>query len=51
MDPAAFVLKPFASAERKELAFLVDRAADSVESLIRDGLESTQNTFHADVAK
>ena len=51
MDPAAFVLKPFASAERKELEFLVDRAADSVESLIRDGLESAQNTFHTDVAK
>jgi len=51
MDPAAFVLKPFASAERKELEFLVDRAADSVESLIGDGLESAQNTFHTDVAK
>jgi PTH1 family peptidyl-tRNA hydrolase len=48
MDPAAFVLKDFAAAERKELPYLVDRAADAVESLITAGLEATQNTYHAD---
>lgn len=48
MDPAAFVLKPFNSVERKELDLLVNRAADSVEALIRDGLESAQNSFHTD---
>ena len=47
MDPAAFVLKDFSAAERKELPFLVDRAADAVESLISEGLEPTQNAFHA----
>jgi PTH1 family peptidyl-tRNA hydrolase len=46
MDPASFVLKDFATAERKDLAFLVDRAADVVESLMERGLEATQNDFH-----
>lgn len=48
MDPAAYVLKDFGSAERKELPFLVDRAADAVEAMIADGLETAQNTYHAD---
>jgi peptidyl-tRNA hydrolase, PTH1 family len=47
MDPADFVLRDFATAERKELPVLVDRAADAVEALVADGLEATQNTFHA----
>ncbi|WP_449060781.1 aminoacyl-tRNA hydrolase [Planomonospora algeriensis] len=47
MDTAAYVLRDFATAERKDLAFLVDRAADVVESLVRVGLEATQNAFHA----
>ncbi|MGI5492624.1 aminoacyl-tRNA hydrolase [Microtetraspora malaysiensis] len=47
MDAAAFVLKDFATVERKDLPFLVDRAADMVESLVRAGLEATQNAFHA----
>ncbi|MER5646230.1 aminoacyl-tRNA hydrolase [Streptosporangium sp. NPDC002524] len=46
MDAAAYVLRDFATAERKDLAFLVDRASDVVESLIRAGLEPTQNAFH-----
>ncbi len=46
MDPASFVLKDFATAERKDLPFLVDRAADVVESLMERGLEVTQNDFH-----
>lgn len=45
-DPADYVLREFASAERKELAFLVDRAADAVESLITQGLQATQNAFN-----
>ena len=45
-DPADFVLSDFTSTERKELDFLVDRAADVVESLIRVGLEPTQNAYH-----
>ncbi len=45
-DPADFVLKDFASAERKELAFLLDRGADAVEALLTGTLESAQNAFH-----
>lgn len=45
-DPAAFVLKPFASAERRELPEFVDRCADAVESLVSEGLERTQNRFN-----
>lgn len=47
MDVAAFVLKDFSSAERKELDYLVDRAADAVETLIVDGLERAQGTYNS----
>jgi PTH1 family peptidyl-tRNA hydrolase len=46
-DPADFVLKDFSAAERKELPFHVDRAADAVEALLTGTLEAAQNTFHA----
>jgi PTH1 family peptidyl-tRNA hydrolase len=46
-DPADFVLKRFAGAERKELEFAVDLAADAAEALLADGLEPAQNRFHA----
>ncbi|TDB89606.1 aminoacyl-tRNA hydrolase [Actinomadura sp. KC216] len=47
MDAAAFVLKDFSAAERKDLDLDVDRAADAVEALIADGLGAAQNVFHA----
>jgi PTH1 family peptidyl-tRNA hydrolase len=47
MDPADFVLRVFGTTERKELPFLVDRAADAVEALVSEGLEPAQNRFHA----
>src|SRR3954447_3779495 len=47
-DPADFVLKDFSGPERKELGFLVDRAADAVEALLASGLEAAQNTYHVD---
>jgi PTH1 family peptidyl-tRNA hydrolase len=47
MDPAAFVLRDFAPAERKELPYLIDRSADAVEALLADGLAAAQNAFHA----
>ncbi|MBC6450278.1 aminoacyl-tRNA hydrolase [Actinokineospora sp. HBU206404] len=47
MDPADYVLRDFAAAERKELAFEIDRCADAVESLVAQGLEAAQNAFHA----
>ncbi|SCL18495.1 aminoacyl-tRNA hydrolase [Micromonospora inyonensis] len=45
-DPADYVLSDFSSVERKELEFLVDRAADAVESVISRGVEWTQNAYH-----
>ena len=46
-DPAEFVLKRFSGAEKKELEFAVDLAADAAEALLADGLEPAQNRFHA----
>ncbi|MEV4630686.1 aminoacyl-tRNA hydrolase [Micromonospora sp. NPDC049523] len=46
-DPADYVLSDFSPAERKELDFLVDRAADVVESVILRGVEWTQNAYHS----
>ncbi|HEX3647303.1 MAG TPA: aminoacyl-tRNA hydrolase [Pseudonocardiaceae bacterium] len=46
MDPADFVLRDFSGTERKELAFVIDRAADATEALLATGLEAAQNTFH-----
>jgi PTH1 family peptidyl-tRNA hydrolase len=45
-DPAEYVLRDFAAAERKEVAYLVDRAADAVEALVAEGLEAAQNKFN-----
>lgn len=41
-----FVLKPFSSAERRELGVHVEEAADAVESLLVDGLVKTQSAFN-----
>ena len=49
MDPAVFVLRDFTAAERKELPFLLDRAADAAEALLADGLAAAQNAFHGAV--
>jgi PTH1 family peptidyl-tRNA hydrolase len=46
MDPATFVLRDFSGAERKELDYQVDRAADAVEALVTQGLERAQNSFN-----
>jgi PTH1 family peptidyl-tRNA hydrolase len=48
MDPAAFVLKDFSAAERKELPFLIDRAADATAALLSTGLAAAQNEFHGE---
>jgi PTH1 family peptidyl-tRNA hydrolase len=45
-DPADYVLSDFAGAERKELDFLVDRAADVVEAVMLEGVEWAQNKYH-----
>jgi peptidyl-tRNA hydrolase, PTH1 family len=48
MDPAAYVLRDFSAAERKELPLFIDRAADATETLITKGLADAQNLYHAD---
>nr|WP_307249016.1 aminoacyl-tRNA hydrolase [Catenuloplanes indicus] len=45
-DPADYVLSDFAGAERKELEFLIDRAADFTEMIVEKGLEPAQNYYH-----
>ncbi|MEU5400980.1 aminoacyl-tRNA hydrolase [Streptomyces sp. NPDC005963] len=47
MQVADFVLKDFSGAERKELDYFVDRAADAVESLVIEGLERAQSTYNS----
>ena len=50
MDPAAFVLRDFSAAERKDLPFLIDRCADATEMLIAQGLAAAQNAYHTEPA-
>ncbi|MGI8677835.1 MAG: aminoacyl-tRNA hydrolase [Jatrophihabitans sp.] len=45
-DLADYVLRDFPAAERKDLGFEVDRAADAVETLLTDGLAAAQNRYH-----
>lgn len=46
-EVADFVLSDYSSTERKVLPFVVDTAADAVESLVSDGLEKTQQRFNS----
>jgi peptidyl-tRNA hydrolase, PTH1 family len=46
MDAADYVLRDFSSTERKDLAWLVDAAADAVELVVTAGLEAAQLRFH-----
>jgi peptidyl-tRNA hydrolase, PTH1 family len=46
-SPADFVLSPYSAPERKVLPLQVDRAADAVETLLKEGLERTQSTFNS----
>jgi PTH1 family peptidyl-tRNA hydrolase len=47
MQVADFVLKDFSPAERKELDYFVDRAADAVECLLAEGLERAQSAYNS----
>jgi PTH1 family peptidyl-tRNA hydrolase len=47
MDAADYVLRDFGPAERKELPFLLDDAADAVELLVTRGLDTAQQRFHS----
>jgi len=51
MDPAVYVLRDFTVAERKDLPFLVDRAADATEALIGQGPAQAQNTYHEELPR
>ena len=46
MDTADFVLKPFSTAEKKDLPFLISNAADATQMLIREGLLAAQQKYH-----
>jgi PTH1 family peptidyl-tRNA hydrolase len=46
MDAATFVLRDFSVTERRELELHIERAADAIEVLIREGLAEAQNAFH-----
>jgi peptidyl-tRNA hydrolase, PTH1 family len=45
-DPADYVLEPIGKRLEPEIAIWVDRAAEAVRSLIRDGLSPTQDRFN-----
>jgi PTH1 family peptidyl-tRNA hydrolase len=45
-DPADFVLRDFAAAQRKDLGVLLERAADATEKLVSDGLAAAQNVYN-----
>jgi len=46
MDPADYVLRDFASAERAELPEVLGRATEALEVLLSRGLAAAQNSFH-----
>jgi PTH1 family peptidyl-tRNA hydrolase len=48
MDAAAYVLRDFSPAERKDLPLFIDRCADATETLISKGLADAQNIYHTD---
>lgn len=45
-DPADYVLRDFATTERKDLPFWIQDAADAVEILVGHGLSVAQNQVH-----
>lgn len=46
-DPADYVLRRFSAADREQVDVTLELAADAVLSLIRDGLEPTQNRYNS----
>jgi PTH1 family peptidyl-tRNA hydrolase len=45
-DPADFVLKNFASAEKGEIPLFVSRGSDAIEYLIKNGLQAAQSQYN-----
>ena len=46
MDPAAYVLKPFSKAQREEVDFQLEDAADAVEVILTEGADAAQRRFN-----
>lgn len=46
-DPADFVLKPFSTAERRDLPDLIQRAAEATECVVTQGVAVAQNRYNA----
>jgi PTH1 family peptidyl-tRNA hydrolase len=46
-DPADYVLRDFAKAERADLDLNLELAADAVEAVVEKGVEAAQNIFNA----
>jgi PTH1 family peptidyl-tRNA hydrolase len=46
MEAADYVLRDFSAAERKDLPWLVDAAADAVELVVTQGLQAAQLKVH-----
>jgi PTH1 family peptidyl-tRNA hydrolase len=46
-DPIDYVLEPFSKKEEELVGTVVQEAADAVLAVLNDGLEATQNRFHA----
>lgn len=47
MDAADYVLRDFNSTERQLLPTTLEKAADAVEAIVSNGLESAQQQFHS----
>jgi len=47
MDPAQFVLTPFTAEERATMDPALERAAEAIETVIREGLQGAMNRFNA----
>jgi PTH1 family peptidyl-tRNA hydrolase len=45
-DLADYVLSPFHPDERPVVATMIDRGADAVEAVLKDGVEATQRTYN-----
>ncbi|MFC4554040.1 aminoacyl-tRNA hydrolase [Georgenia faecalis] len=51
MDPADYVLRDFAVAERPDLGVTLEEAADAVEEVVLSGLEKAQQRLHTGVGR
>ncbi|MDP9225368.1 MAG: aminoacyl-tRNA hydrolase, partial [Actinomycetota bacterium] len=45
-DPADYVLSDFSPPQRKDLEDVIDRAADAVEAVVREGAERAMNDIN-----